>query len=412
MKKKGLYNIREAKEALKQMARTYIAKNEEGNYLIPEKDRLPALLIGPPGVGKTDTAKQIAEELNIGFVESSLVHHTRQSLLGLPMITSDSGISHTEYTMSEIIERVWREYNNRYPEGILFLDEFLCMSETVAPAVLSLLQFKNLGMYKMPPGWFIILAGNPSEYNRSVRKLDPVTIDRMRIFHIDYDASTWLEYAKEMNLNIGVTEYIGIHPEHLRRIDMEHDEEVVTPRSWTNLSYTMNANDSLGIRTDYRMIRQFIRSDEIAEDFHEFLDGDCNRLTLAEMEEIFLRGKESSRFNDYVTRFAQTEDIGCRKRIATLFGNYAVNRANEILRSDSDVKDSMETYLTNVYDFMQAIDDTDVISGKKTCMTILTDIINADSDLLRYIGTHNIPSYNSIVMDTFGLNDNGEDWLL
>ncbi len=410
MNKNGLYNIKDAKEALKQMARTYIAKNEEGNYLIPEKDRLPALLIGPPGVGKTDTAKQIAEELNIGFVESSLVHHTRQSLLGLPVITSESGISHTEYTMSEIIERVWREYNNGHPEGILFLDEFLCMSETVAPAVLSLLQFKNLGMYRMPPGWFIILAGNPSEYNRSVRKLDPVTVDRMRIYHIDYDAKTWLEYAKEIHLNPGVTEYIGIHPENLSRIDMGQDEEVVTPRSWTNLSYTMSANDSLGIRTDYRMIRQFIRSDEIAKDFYEFLNGDSNRLTLAEMEEIFLRGKESSRFNDYVTRFSQTEDIGCRNRTAAMLGNYAVNRSDEILKSDSDAKDDLVTYLTNVYDFMQAIDDTDVILGKGICMNVFTDIINTDSDLLRYIGTHNVPAYNNMVMDTFDLNDDGEIW--
>ena len=53
------YTIREAKKALLDMFKTYFAKDENGNYLIPEKDRIPPLLYGCPGIGKTDTALHI-----------------------------------------------------------------------------------------------------------------------------------------------------------------------------------------------------------------------------------------------------------------------------------------------------------------------------------------------------------------
>ena len=32
----------------------------------------------------------------------------------------------------------------------------------------------------MPKGWIIVAAGNPSEYNKSVREFDMVTLDRVR----------------------------------------------------------------------------------------------------------------------------------------------------------------------------------------------------------------------------------------
>ena len=65
-------------------------------------------------------------------------------------------------------------------EGILFLDEINCVSETLAPTMLQFLQNKTFGNHALPEGWLIVAAGNPPEYNKSVRDFDIVTLDRIR----------------------------------------------------------------------------------------------------------------------------------------------------------------------------------------------------------------------------------------
>lgn len=47
------------------------------------------------------------------------------------------------------------------PEGILFLDEVNCVSETLAPAMLQFLQYKVFARHRIPDGWIVVTAGNP-----------------------------------------------------------------------------------------------------------------------------------------------------------------------------------------------------------------------------------------------------------
>ena len=71
------------------------------------------------------------------------------------------------------------------PEGILFIDEINCVSETLAPTMLQFLQGKAFGNHKIPEGWIIVAAGNPPEYNKSVREFDIVTMDRIRRIDVE-----------------------------------------------------------------------------------------------------------------------------------------------------------------------------------------------------------------------------------
>lgn len=80
------YEYKKAKEDIKNTVRAYLKKNDYGQYSIPSIRQRPMLLMGPPGIGKTQIMQQIAQECNIGLVAYTITHHTRQSAVGLPFI--------------------------------------------------------------------------------------------------------------------------------------------------------------------------------------------------------------------------------------------------------------------------------------------------------------------------------------
>ena len=166
-------NIKRAKEEIKDTIEAYLLKDEYGAYEIPSVRQRPVLLIGPPGVGKTQIMEQISRECEIGLVAYTITHHTRQSAIGLPFIVKKEyggkPYSVTEYTMSEIVASIYNKIEQTgLSEGILFIDEINCVSETLAPAMLQFLQCKTFGNHQIPEGWIIAAAGNPPEYNKSV----------------------------------------------------------------------------------------------------------------------------------------------------------------------------------------------------------------------------------------------------
>ena len=79
-------NIKNAKEEIKNTVRAYLEKDENGRYRIPSMRQRPLLLMGPPGVGKTQIMEQAALECGVGLVSYTLTHHTRQSAVWLPIL--------------------------------------------------------------------------------------------------------------------------------------------------------------------------------------------------------------------------------------------------------------------------------------------------------------------------------------
>lgn len=265
-------NILQAKNEIKNTAQAYLSKNSFGEYEIESKNQRPLLLIGPPGIGKTQIMEQISKECQIGLVSYTITHHTRQSAVGLPFIQEKEfqgkTYSITEYTMSEIIASVYSKMEETgLKEGILFIDEINCVSETLAPTMLQFLQNKTFGNQKVPSGWIIVAAGNPSEYNKSVRDFDVVTMDRIRYIHVETDYYVWKEYAISKHIHPMILSYLELKPNNFYTVSTSVDGmEFVTARGWEDLSYLLYTYEKMHLEISQDTIYEYLHHEDIAED--------------------------------------------------------------------------------------------------------------------------------------------------
>lgn len=271
-------NIAEAKQQIKNAMRAYFTKDEYGNFVIPPQAQRPVFLMGPPGIGKTAVMSEIASELGVGLLSYSMTHHTRQSALGLPLIVEKEyggkRYEVSEYTMSEIIAAVYDMMEESGAnEGILFLDEINCVSETLTPTMLQFLQYKTFGRHSVPGGWIVVTAGNPPEYNRSAREFDIVTWDRLKRIDITPDYAAWKDYARKKGVHPSVLTYLDAKKDNFYRVEETVDgKSFVTARGWDDLSDMIKLYELQGIEVDRLLISQYIQNGEIAEDFAIYYD--------------------------------------------------------------------------------------------------------------------------------------------
>ncbi|MBR3468333.1 MAG: AAA family ATPase [Lachnospiraceae bacterium] len=271
-------NIKQAKEYIKNSVSLYLKKDEFGEYRVPVVRQRPIFLLGAPGIGKTAIMEQIAQELGIALVAYSMTHHTRQSALGLPYIEKKTyggkEYSVSEYTMSEIIASIYDTMEESgMKEGILFLDEINCVSETLAPSMLQFLQYKVFGRHVVPEGWVIVTAGNPPEYNKSVREFDVVTLDRLKVLPVEPDLRIWKEYATERGVHGAVMSFLDLKKDYFYVSEMTtQGRSYVTARGWEDLSEILKLYEEEELKVEESLVEQYLRNPKVVKEFTAYYD--------------------------------------------------------------------------------------------------------------------------------------------
>lgn len=341
-------NIKQAKDYIEHTVRLYLKKDEFGEYRIPVVRQRPIFLLGAPGIGKTAVMEQIAQELSVALVSYSMTHHTRQSALGLPFISHREyeGMKYevSEYTMSEIIASVYEVMEESgVKEGILFLDEINCVSETLAPSMLQFLQYKVFGRHKVPEGWVIVTAGNPPAYNKSVREFDVVTMDRLRVLSVEADYKVWKEYAMERGLHTAILNFLELKKEYFYKIETTVDgRSYVTARGWEDLSEILFLYEEEGMKADETLVGQYLRNDRIVREFTAYY-------------ELFNKYKKEYQVEEILNGTVKEQTVE-RARIAA-FDERLSLLGMLIDKVISEIRDNMEAtdYLTGLFQGLRGI---------------------------------------------------------
>lgn len=398
---KAMAKVRDAVKA-------YLTKGPDGCYLIPRVSRIPLYLYGAPGVGKTQGAHQVAKELQIGFVSFSLTHHTRNSLLGLPVVSELAGNKYTEYTMSEIIAQVYKAVEQGYQEGILLLDEFNCASDTIMPAMLEFLQSGNIGTHKLPEGWVLILCGNPQEFNRSAKTFDAAVMDRVRKIEITSDYEDFAEYAKQRELCPIIQDYLSQNPDDLyyvgeKGVSSEGHEgvksgigslqrrgvnrELVTPRGWENLSWAILAYTQAGMEIDEELVHEYLKCERIALDFFQFYWINREAFGVKEAQEI-LQGQKHSEYAEMV----KEKTVTFRWKMIDLLAKSLNSHAK-----DSSKAEETSDMISNAFRFLAMLPDPDTLQES------LVLKLNDSKDVMRVLMKVENKEYLRICGRSYGL---------
>lgn len=116
-------------------------------------------------------------------------------------------------------------------------------------------------------------AGNPPEYNKSVRDFDMVTLDRVRYMNVEADFKVWKEYARAQHVHGAILSYLELRPKNFYRVEADVDGmQFVTARGWEDLSNLMEVYEEMKLPVDETIVHEFLHHDEVAEDAAAYFD--------------------------------------------------------------------------------------------------------------------------------------------
>ena len=194
----------------------------------------------------------------------------------------------------------------------------------------------------------IVAAGNPPEYNKSVREFDVVTLDRIRRMDIVPDFSVWKEYAYQENMHPAVLAYLNIKPQNFCKIETTVDgRRFVTPRGWEDLSRLILVYEKIGKKVDREVVVQYLQYPEIAKDFANYLLIYEKYQKDYQVEEI-LSGQIKETVYDKISRAAFDERLSLTglllSRLGTVFGEVlmqeeVMGRLMKILRGFREIEE-------------------------------------------------------------------------
>jgi hypothetical protein len=220
-------SVGEAKEIIEHHLRMLWRHPERANE-VP-----PLMLWGAPGIGKSAIISDMAKELGIGFIDVRLAQREPVDIRGLPVPRDDrSGV---DWIVSSEWPREGQEdYNER---GIILFDELTAADPTLQVASYEFILDRRLGkLYEVPPGWYIIAAGNRTSDAAVARTMSSALANRFCHLELIAKSKSWIEWALIKGIESTVIAFIRYRPELLFNMTGNRERGWPSPRTWERVS--------------------------------------------------------------------------------------------------------------------------------------------------------------------------------
>ncbi len=188
------------------------------------------LLLSPPGVGKSDVVRQAAEAEGLECKSLLGTQIAPEDVSGVPRIIGERSV----FCPPRVL----------LPENAgkfcLFLDELPACAPDVQKAFYSLLLERRIGEYQLPPGTWVVAAGNRAEDKALVRTISSALVNRVLILNVRIDVAEWLAWATANKVRDDVLKFIEANPDALLRPVPDKATPFSTPRAWASLGRALD----------------------------------------------------------------------------------------------------------------------------------------------------------------------------
>lgn len=244
--------------------------------------KLPAemaiLMRGPTGVGKSQMARALADEVGLPFIDVRGSTMDESQVSGIPDFETSKTAGVATFCLPSFYVRACRE------PVVLMLDELNRSMPQVMQSFFQIVLDRELGNnvdgepLRLHPETRVVAAVNwGNEYD--VNDMDPALLRRFWVVDLEPTNEDWIQWAGDNNIDPVLIDFVRQNPEHLR-VDpgsVEPGTVIPTPASWDRLDRSLNhmgmaPSDVCGERPQgfYPLCSGFVGA-EAAISFSEFV---------------------------------------------------------------------------------------------------------------------------------------------
>jgi hypothetical protein len=197
--------------------------------------RLPVLITGPAGVGKSDIVAQAADDAGYDLLISHPVVEDPTDSKGLPFPAADG--SAAKFLPFGDLERAM----NSSKPTVWFLDDLGQASPAVQAAKMQLLLARRIGEHDLPPHVTFVAATNRRNDNAGVTGiLDPVISRFATVVELEPTIDDWTAWAVRNNVPAELIAFLRFRPDLLYVQKKSRDiENSSSPRTWGFVAKTI-----------------------------------------------------------------------------------------------------------------------------------------------------------------------------
>ncbi len=227
-------------DAKKQLLNLYKTAIENG---IPFKKLPTPFYWGSPGVGKSESVYQLADELSqktgrrVKVTDVRLLLFSPVDLRGVPV--ADAERRFTNWLKPKIFDmQSGDDFIN-----VLFLDELSAAPQSVQAAAYQICLDRKVGEHSLPENCIVIAAGNRTTDHSVSYKMPKALANRLMHFNIVSDFVSWKRWAIENGVSSKVVAYLSFDSSRLCVEPDGSDLAYPTPRSWAFVSTLLSTVD-------------------------------------------------------------------------------------------------------------------------------------------------------------------------
>lgn len=197
----------------------------------------PFMVVGKPGVGKTDAIKQAAKKLGRKLYVSMPAIDAPEDYKGFGFFTRDNdGNGQADFhPMGQI-----REILEETEPAIWFIDDLGQAPVAVQNAIMQFVHHRSrqLNGKEIPRNVAIVAATNGREHNAGVVGMtDPLKGRFTTIIHVEADIKSWNKWALANAIDPLIIAYLAYRPGNLCDFKASKDfDQSPTPRGWESLN--------------------------------------------------------------------------------------------------------------------------------------------------------------------------------